>query len=243
MNQRQRPDRLRDELRKRGLPLDYAARLIEELADHFTDIQKENPSMDAHLSAEERLGSPQLLASTAQRELAGRTFAGRHPILTFLIGPIPVVALAWYATVVGCARCKAYVTPMVPATITPPTIFEWILTYGCLYVSRFFPFRLTAWLFTRLGRRAGRPTWGLAACGIVAYFAFTFLMMVRPPSEQYNLSLWFSFVLGLEYWRDRLLQAAAPLLLGLWTWWQTTRRAQSTPWRPVTEHSAAASHA
>jgi len=198
--------------------------------------------MEAHSSAEEKLGAPELLASAAKKALTGRTFAGRHPILTFLIGPIPVVALVWYATVVGCALCKGYVTPMVPATLNPPTIFEWILTYGCVYVSRYLPFVLTAWLFARLAKRTGHPTWGLAACGIVAYFAFTFITRVRPPSEQYNLSVGFSFVLGLAYWQERILQAAAPLLLGLWTWWQTARRSRTTQWR-VTEVSAAPSHA
>ncbi len=42
-------DRLREELRNRNLPPAYAARLIEELTDHVTDLEQENPSMDAQM--------------------------------------------------------------------------------------------------------------------------------------------------------------------------------------------------
>ena len=89
-------DRLREELRKRNLPPAYAARLIEELADHVTDLEQENPSMDAQMLVEEKLGSPESLAEAAAAALAGRTFAGRHPVLMFLVVPIPTTVSRRY---------------------------------------------------------------------------------------------------------------------------------------------------
>jgi hypothetical protein len=236
-------DRLRDELRQRRLPPNYSARLFEELADHFTDVQKENLSMDAQTSAEEKLGSPELLASAAQRAFAGRTFAGRHPILTFLIGPIPTVAVTWYAIILVCALSMSIVTPYQPVQIDPPTTFEWFITYGCFYISRFLPFILTACLFSRLGRRAGRPTWGLMACGIVAYFGFIFSICIGPPTGQHNLCLSFRPELGLLRWQDRLIQAIVPMALGMWAWWQMVSPTKNMPWYRDSDASSAPTHA
>jgi hypothetical protein len=232
-------DRLRHELSKRGLPSTYSARLIEELTDHFADIQKENPSMDAQMSAEERLGTPDLLAAAAAAELGGRTFADRHPILTFVVGPIPAVAVTWYAVMILIYFAfKSLVTPYTPAQIGSPTAVEWAIAYGCLYVSRFLPFLLTAWLFSHLGRRARRPIWGMAACGIVAYFAFIFLIGVHAPNAQHNLSIGFGPALGLRHWQDRLVQALLPLAIGVWTWRQTVSPRKNLPGRRATEPSS-----
>jgi hypothetical protein len=189
------------------------------------------------------LGSPELLASTAQKEFVGRTFAGRHPILTFLILPIPIVAMTSYAIVVLCFMCKSLVAPLEPVHIGPPTGFEWIVTYGCFYVSRFLPFVLTAWLFTRLGRRAGRPAWGLVACGLVAYFAFIWQFGISPPTERYNLYVFFRPELGLWHWQDRVIQAIVPLVLGVWTWRQMAYPPKISPWHRDAEPSSAPTHA
>jgi hypothetical protein len=231
-------DRLRHELNKRGLPATYSARLIEELTDHFADIQQENLSMDAHMSAEERLGTPESLAAAAAKELGGRSFADRHPILTFVVAPIPAVAVTWYAVILICFACKTLVTPSTPVQIGSPTAVEWAVAYGCLYVSRFLPFLLTAWLFSHLGRRARRPIWGMAACGIVAYFAFIFLIGVHAPSEHHNLSIGFGPALGLRHWQDRLVQALLPLAIGAWTWRQTVSPWKNLPWRRAAEPSS-----
>jgi hypothetical protein len=236
-------DRLRDELWKRGLPPGYSARLIQELKDHLTDMNKENLSMEAQMSAEEKLGSPELLALAAQKAFAGRTFAGRHPILTFVIGPIPIVAATSYAIVALCAMCESLVTPLEPVKSGPPTVFEWIVTYGCLSVSRFLPFVLTAWLFTRLGCRARRPAWGLAACGLVACFAFIWQFGIFPPTAQHNLGVFFRPEFGLWRWQDRVIQAIVPLALGVWTWRQMAYPPKNFPWHRHAEPSSAPTHA
>ncbi|HEX5444682.1 MAG TPA: hypothetical protein VFW87_12660 [Pirellulales bacterium] len=82
MASQQWPDRLRQELRRQGLPSDYISRLVEELSDHAADISMEKLSMDAEQNAATRLGSPEQLASFAKSEFQHRTFAGRHPVLT-----------------------------------------------------------------------------------------------------------------------------------------------------------------
>jgi hypothetical protein len=212
-------DCLRHELEERGLPATYSARLLEELLDHCHDIQRENPSMEAHLSALERLGAPELLAAAAKKEYVKRTFAGRHPFLTFVVGPIVVTQMTWYLLLLLiCFPLKTLVTPFEPATMLPPTSFEWFVAYANIYVLRFLPFAVLAPAFLRAGRTCCRPVWGMVACGIVAYMASVNYMHVGPPTEKHNLAVFLSLQFGLFGWQSRLVQAAIPLVVSIWTW-------------------------
>ena len=174
--------------------------------------------MEALASAEEQLGTPESLAAAARKEYLKRTFAGRHPFLTFVVGPILAVVVAWHVLVLVCGICKSFITPFKPASLLPPTAFEWVFAYGNVYALRFLPSVLLAFLFVRMGRRAGRPVWGMVACGIVAYIAFTNIIDVLPPTDEHNLGVGFSIIPGLWRWQERLLQAVIPLAVGIWTW-------------------------
>ena len=94
--------RLDAQLRKHHLPAGYRARLLDELADHLSELEQETASMDAPLLLEERLGTPSELAAQARSEFDRRTFAGRHPVLTFGVAPVfgvlaTVVVTLWLA--------------------------------------------------------------------------------------------------------------------------------------------------
>ena len=181
-------NRLREELSKRSLPPAYSARLLDELADHISDLQQENLSMDAQTNAEDKLGSPESLAATAEKEYRRRTFAGRHPFLTFVVGAISTAFVTWFVIVLICAECKSFVTPLTPITHHAPSTIEWVAAYGSMYVAAYLPYILTAAFFSYVARRAGRPGWGMVACALVAYFAFVNIYEVYPPTEAYNLS-------------------------------------------------------
>jgi hypothetical protein len=99
------------ELKRQGLPLAYIQRLLEELDDHFTDLQDErnramNPSdvnaaattrcnqpvdQSNILNLQQRLGDPTQLAAFAAKQYRNRSFLGRHPIFTFLFMPLPLI--------------------------------------------------------------------------------------------------------------------------------------------------------
>jgi hypothetical protein len=234
-------DGLRHELRKRGLPPTYSARLIEELTDHFTDLQKENLSMEAQTPVEEQLGSPELLARAAEREFVGQTFAGRHPLAAFVMAPIPATMLILGGPLIVWMLCGWLFNLVIGDSATPSgshslTVGERTTVYGFLYLWRIVPFVLTAWLFIRLGRRAGRTMWGLVACGIIASFAIFFSTSFRPGTDQHR-DLWligFGLPFGLEQW----LQAAAPAALGLWAWWRSAYRTNNLRWRDAEPSSA-----
>lgn len=93
MEDRSSPERLRGLLRRRGLPHRYVERVVAELDDHRADLAAGGGS---ERTAEERLGDPTLLAGVVARQYHRRTFSGRHPVLTFLVAPIPLVLVGWF---------------------------------------------------------------------------------------------------------------------------------------------------
>ena len=94
---------LRAELLRRGLPSAYIERLLGELDDHYLDLLEErNSSMGAarKLSpesddAQQRLGEPTQLAIFAAETYHARSFWGRHPLVTYLLGPLPLLIGMW----------------------------------------------------------------------------------------------------------------------------------------------------
>src|SRR6478609_10145356 len=101
-------DALRTELERRGLPPAYIERLLGELGDHFTDLLEERSSsmgaarkLDFETNdLQSQLGEPTQLAIFAAEQYRARSFWGRHPFVTFVLGPLPFLLVSWIIT--GC---------------------------------------------------------------------------------------------------------------------------------------------
>jgi hypothetical protein len=217
-------ERLVQQLHQQHLPASYIDRLVEELADHAVDLQQENASMDAQQSLQ-LLGSAADLAAVAGREFRQHTFAGRHPWLTFVAGPVAFVpvlfvmlivgftGVGWVLdAVIGSCWCSDEVLQL-PLSETEARIEWWFITGFDCYV-RFGPFVLAAWVFSRWARRSELRRWGLAACVIVALIA-GLLSTKSVPSHGENPGLW---MIGLTFQPHlrQLVQFVVPLALGCW---------------------------
>jgi hypothetical protein len=226
MASRQWLDRLETELRRRSLPAGYRARLLEELADHLSELEQEKTSMDAQLLLEERIGTPETVASNARSEYTRRTFAGRHPVLTFGVAPLFAVIGILLSTLL-VAWCAVWVlamtTPQLLQETAPPTTFQWCLVYCVLWFVRLVPFGLSAWLFARAGRRLHRPHWSLLACTIVAALAFVFWMNVQTATDQVQGQVFFGLAVQQMPHPEQYVQAAFPLAIGIWSTWTLLR--------------------
>ena len=98
--------RLRRDLLRRGLPRNYVNRVIGEWADHLEDLSSAQLSKEADMpqtKAVDFLGSETELAEAAVLQYRARTFAGRHPVWTFLVAPIPLLLLCWIGFYAGLA--------------------------------------------------------------------------------------------------------------------------------------------
>lgn len=233
-------NRLIEALHGQALPRAYVQRLVEELSDHAADLSLEEQSMEAQVDLEARLGTPGQLAAVAVREFQRRTFAGRHPVLTFLAGPFVAVIATFVATLLllagfGCLLDVALGLALGGSLRTnedmnmPPSAFEMGLMQSADLVVRFVPFALSAWFFAALGRRCARPVWGVVACGIVAVLAISFLSAIDAPGPNSTVGTW---VMGFRWGTiglAQVLQAAVPLALVGWLLWSLINRDRIEP--------------
>lgn len=202
-------DRLREELRKRGLPQGYSSRLVQELADHIADIDEEGPDMESEQRpAEERVGRPESLAVAAAEEFGRRTFAGRHPFWTFAVFPIPAI-IAVCAPVVLIAWALVRLTAPTEVRPTAPLAVTAMVVCYLVYVALF----VVGWLFLELAGRVGRPAWELVTFGLLALVVLEF----RPVI---GLRFDVSFAPGGFFHPDRIVPVVMPLTFALWMWWR-----------------------
>src|SRR5262249_30760865 len=119
-----------------------------------------------------RLGDPVQLAILADEQYRRRSFLGRHPIITFLIAPLPLVL----AGIVAIAACLALIDVVVgylfpqfdPHDYTVTYIMTGALVFWLLVVVP----PLTAAVFLcRIARRnAVNWRWTIAACALVSLY-------------------------------------------------------------------------
>ena len=221
MDSRPWPEQFRVELHQQGLPASYIDRLVEELADHAVDSQMENKSMDAQQTFA-RIGTTTNLAATARHEFDRRTFVGRHPILTFVFGPIVFVPLLFALLTVGAiglvwaiASAGDWIVgdTWPPLSTTAVTRWETWFIFCFEGYTRFIPFACAAWIFCRWGRRSGMPYWALGACGIVALMAGLVVEKTTPALGDLHGEWIIGF--GFQPNLRQLLQLLAPLAIAL----------------------------
>jgi hypothetical protein len=229
-------ERLQAELRRQRLPGVYIDRLLDELADHLIDSQTENASMDAQYALD-RLGTSEQLAAVARHEFTRRTFAGRHPLLTFVFGPLACVPVL--LVVITVALClilsaiavvyEAFTGASQPAwSPEADASFEYWFAMCFNGFIRFLPFAVAAWIFCRLGRTSGMHRWSLVACCVVALIAGLFVSktVAASPGEH---GLW---IIGLAVRPDlgQLIQILVPLAVAAWFF----LRLRYAPWTELT---------
>ena len=91
------------------MPARYIERLLAEWDDHLADLEDERsidmpkartPKSNSEKSQraeiydfQQRIGDPAQLAAFAAKQYRNRSFLGRHPMLTFLVLPLPLIVL------------------------------------------------------------------------------------------------------------------------------------------------------
>lgn len=195
---RARSQELRTELTRRGLPRAYINRLVAELDDHFRDLLEERNSLmgaarklqpELEKNCEQRLGEPAQLAIFAADQYHARTFWGRHPILTYLLGPLPLLVACWivfgfvcWAFLWGVAIIGAYGFGLSEETFLPQDHLMLQAVCGALFTwyAVVFPPLAAALLLCRTYRRNAIDwRWPLAGCALVATVAALFDVTFR----------------------------------------------------------------
>jgi hypothetical protein len=213
-------DALRKALAQRELPAAYAARLVDELSDHFTDLEEDQMSMDAleSRSLVDRLGAPHEVARQAAREFARHSFGGRHPVLMFVVLPILVLAVGYVASLfglVGAGRVLKAFDPAISSDSLSPT-GAGLMRLLCLAML-LVPATLTAALFAWLAARAGvKRKWPIITGAIIGILVGLSQMdvYVSPLPGQSRLQLGLGFGTHMAFFQ--LAKFGVPMLVGLW---------------------------
>ncbi len=224
-------DEMECQLRISGVSATYQTRLLEELRDHIEDLSCEERmhAMSAEAVKSQyldtRLGPPQEIAEAAKASIRQTQFALRHPIVTFVVLPIPVLVLMWVAyallLIVSLNLFQSYKD------------VGWVVTaasgliHGLAYVPAVALTLLIAWIASRSRARWG---WWIAASVIVACVSglmiVTFAMPTTPGTGRLAIGL--GFPPDLSRWP----QIAIPLVAAIGSFALIRRRRQraaSTP--------------
>jgi hypothetical protein len=217
-------EELRGNLACRGLPRAYIARFLAELEDHLQDIsleQEVSVSTDMRKAPSgrvvERLGSHEQLVEHAVANYQGASFAGRHPVVVFLLAPIPVAIICWVVfllvAVLGVEGLGYMFGPGVlpPASDWPVAVVRSVRALPLL--GSFIPPAAVVLLWCRMARRSGRSwRWCLASCLLVALAAGLHIVTVTTPTATTKGAMYIGFGL-VGSWKQGA-QFVVPLLIG-----------------------------
>lgn len=240
MDPQQWLDDVRTELNARRLPRRYVARLLRELSDHVTDDGERSMSQDAEERPGplERLGSPRLVAQSAEREFRRRSFAARHPVWTFGLFPPLLVLLLALGLFVGSAALLDGSLALLDRLLdlTPLERYEsspWVplvarsYLVGCIVLAAV----LVAAVFAGLARRCGLPRrWPLTAAFLTSLVcgALWTSATAKTPEQMGTVSIGVSNSFSprrISF--PQVVQFAAPLAVAVWV--TRRRRAMDDP--------------
>lgn len=178
------PERVNDELARRGVPARYRSRLLAELRDHFDDLMDEGETMTEE-QVESRLGAPTELADHAAEEYRRGRFTSRHPWLVFGLLPIPAMLLLSVVTVTVVALAlRGLGEVLTPAAEEMPRPYVETAAYLMAGTLRFIPFAILAGLFTRAYVRSRvRRTWYVVAVAQVLLIAGSLVSIIHYNIE------------------------------------------------------------
>jgi hypothetical protein len=229
-------EQLRRDLLCKGLPAEYVSRAVQEVADHHADLVEGLPGdgEGRDTAAWERLGSAKSLSEELARKYHQQTFAGRHPVLTFVVSPLPAMFLFWAATfaatwgaisVVGQAWLGEPETNALRDMMRPEhRIVVWS-AYAIQFATLVIPPAIGALWYCRLARRSGRGIrWAMAACAVVTMLACIVFSELRMPVNgehgKLTIGLMLTHPLGWRIVRGQVFQTLAPLAVLAYAVWR-----------------------
>ena len=171
--------------------------------------------------ADRRLGEPRTLVKKTVREYQRRYWCGRWPLLTFLLGPLPLVFLTWLA-LIAVAFCVIWplkmsnisASPEVAGIISPSEYWGTLVAQvAYLLVAPSLALCVLSWIAKRADMG---PKWVYLSASVLAVFAglfwLGFAVDVRSdmPADRGMLMVRLPF---LRFWHNPLYLAQIMLPL------------------------------
>jgi hypothetical protein len=160
-------EELREQVKQQGLPPQYVERLLQELSDHFQDIQGEKKGMDAEKVCipGTRMGEPGDLARFIGSEYRKQHLGQKHPVVMFAVMPVLLLLAIWAGLML-----VAYIIDSVLGEAAGSVVDDFtkqLISYGVIWL----PVALTTVVFCRATRhRRLNWRWSLLTAAILAIF-------------------------------------------------------------------------
>lgn len=230
-------DKVQRELVACRLPADYQDRLLAELRDHVEDLHfaERMREMSAEVMSssevretawESRLGDPQQIAQLARDNVMRRRFAGRHPILTFVVLPVPLLVVLWIAYAAGLVGLFSGLDRFREAAWA--ISLAGFLAHALAYVPALAATLVLAWWADR-SRTA--ISWRLAAGGLIGLVSGMLIVTFRAPTTPGTglLSIGLGFPPALGHWPQIAVPVAVMAAGVVWTMSRRRGTAVATP--------------
>jgi hypothetical protein len=214
---------------RRGVPIEYAQRAANEFADHHSDLIDELRATgmneaDAAAEASHRLGDSRTLLRRTVRQYQQRYWCGRWPLITFLLGPVPVMIAVWFAGgwslwLMVSILSKFGLTP----TTDPDTLFIALpveVKYGTLVGTFLVVPAVVTYFYARLARRAalGWQWVVLVACLLGLFTSTTKWERIGPGTRITMYDRQTMQELEQPPEPDFVLVLGMPVVAKSWTW-------------------------
>lgn len=224
------------ELRRQGFPPADVARLLQELEDHVMDLfMEQGGRMDKSVQVDERiesrLGQAEVLVAAALANRRQASVFGRHPIVSFVLAPIPVVVLSW----LGCLFLCFGLLKMIGWLLGDTYVFEGravrdypaVLIYAMnamVSVMRFLPPAVATALLCWCANRAGMSwRWTATVSGLIGSMSGALIVQLTLPVEPGTGQLVLSLGFPVHQWIN-LIQFLVPVAVGLAFLWGSRER-------------------
>ena len=212
---------MRAELARQKLPPLYVERLVAELSDHLDTFTEDRMSTDAKdlRGLTGHLGRPRDIATTAASEFRGRTFSGRHPLVTFLALPIVTLPLLWAAVVGTCLLGVKMMGIDSEGPNVDGPLANWLTANmrPIVFAILVLPAAAAEIGFCRLAARAGLGRkWSVTACVVVALFCGLASLNISLPTVGGKGHVTFGLGVALHLSILQIARFAVPLATGLW---------------------------
>lgn len=188
----------RRELERRGVPLSFQKRFLEELQDHLIDLTEEIamseniPHDKLSKTITDRLGAPEHVATATAAEYAQGRFAARHPFLMFGLMPLPAILCLFVMLGISFwlpGQCFSFLDEGTLRSV------QVAFAYTFMWLCRIVPFATAAALFTRayVHSRASE-WWFVSAAAQVLAFAGLFDCRIHYSDVPGESSLMIGFL-------------------------------------------------
>jgi hypothetical protein len=207
---------LRRQLLRQGLPRRYVARVVQELDEHREDLEREAcldglSRANARAAAEEKLGDVRELAKALVAARRRAYWSGRHPIVSFVLLPLPVFPLLFLGLLFLGAKVSGALAWSENRDSLPEP--NWAVIRFGFYAALGMALAATAGLTWCLARRSHCGLkWARTGCAVVFSHALLFHAGFEQPHGADHGYFWIGYRLG-GLTLPELIAWTVPLLL------------------------------